>query len=34
VIEQLERLERETARATEAAFYLAHNAAATRFLRS
>lgn len=32
MIEQLERLERETARATEAAFHLAHNAAATRFL--
>jgi len=31
-MEQLERLERETARATEAAFYLAHNAAVTRFL--
>ena len=31
-MEQLERLERETGRATEAAFYLAHNAAVTRFL--
>lgn len=31
-MEQLERLERETSRATEAAFYLAHNAAVTRFL--
>lgn len=31
-MEQLERLERETARATEAAFYLARNAAVTRFL--
>lgn len=31
-MEQLERLERETARATEAAFYFARNAAVTRFL--
>ncbi|MBL8786765.1 MAG: hypothetical protein JNJ59_17800 [Deltaproteobacteria bacterium] len=32
MMEQLERLERDTARATEAAFYLAQNAAVTRFL--
>jgi hypothetical protein len=31
-VDQLERLERETGRATEAAFYLARNAAVTRFL--